>query len=222
VASKTATSSATFEAAFRKLPHHRQRLTLSFAEALERVGDESELDETDVYNLLYAAVQAGLQRERRASTVRRDLAKALDLSLADLDPVPYAMVHQAQRLAALRTSLLRGGALTTAAIAEARGITPNTARQWISRNRKADRIFTVTYEGETLVPAFLLDNEIEPRPEAREPIRALRAAGEDGWALWTWFATPSAWIGGRVPAELLDKDPDLVAESARQRAASAA
>jgi len=45
---------------------------------------------------------------------------------------------------------------------------------------------------------------------------------EDGWALWAWFATPSAWLGGRIPSELLGTDPQLVAESARQRAAAAA
>jgi hypothetical protein len=101
-------------------------------------------------------------------------------------------------------------------------MTPNNARQWISRHRKAHRLFTVTHEGETLVPAFLFDDELEPKPEASEAIKALREAGEDGWALWAWFATPSAWLGGRVPAEVLATAPELVAESARQRAASAA
>ena len=72
------------------------------------------------------------------------------------------------------------------------------------------------------MPAFLLDDEFEPRSEVQEPIRALREAGEDGWALWAWFATPSPWVGGRVPAELLVTAPELVAESARQRAAAAA
>ncbi len=80
----------------------------------------------------------------------------------------------------------------------------------------------MTHEGETLVPAFLLDDQFEPRSAAQEPIRLLREAGEDGWALWAWFATPSAWVGGRVPAELLTTAPELVAESARQRAAAAA
>jgi hypothetical protein len=101
-------------------------------------------------------------------------------------------------------------------------MTPNNARQWISRHRRSHRLFTVTHEGETLVPGFLLDEKLEPKPEARKAITALREAGEDGWALWAWFATPSAWLGGRVPAELLATDPELVAESARLRAAAAA
>lgn len=136
--------------------------------------------------------------------------------------MPYATVEQARRLSAPRASLLRQGALTTALLADARGLTPNNARQRVSRHRKAHRIFTVMRDGEALVPAFLLDADFEPRSEAQEPIRLLRAAGEDGWALWAWFATPSAWVGGRVPAELLGTAPELVAQSAQQRAAAAA
>ena len=209
-------------AALAAVPLEQQRFALLMADAFRTVAGESEMSETEVRNLIYRVLQSGLLQERRASEARSDLAKALGPSLADVDPVPYATVEQARRLAALRATLLRGGALSTAAIATARGITANNARQWVSRNRKAQRIFTVAYEGETLVPAFLLDDEFEPRSEAHEPIHLLRDAGEDGWALWAWFATPSAWVGGRVPAELLATAPELVAQSARQRAAAAA
>ena len=209
-------------AALRGLPAEQQRFALALTEAVSSVADEVDISESQIRNLLYRLVQAGLLQERRAPEARRELARALGPSLADLDPVPHATVEQARRLAALRASLLREGAFSTAAIAEARRMTPNNARQWISRHRKSHRLFTVTYEGETLVPSFLLDEELEPKPEAHDAIRALREVGEDGWALWAWFATSSAWLGGRVPAEVLATDPELVAESARQRAASAA
>jgi hypothetical protein len=190
--------------------------------AVHSVADEIEVSESRIRNLLYRLVGAGLLQERKASEARRELARALEPSLADVDPVPHATVEQARRLAALRTALLRGGAFPTSAIARARGMTPNNARQWISRHRKSNRLFTVTYEGETLVPAFLLDSGLEPKPEIREAIKALREAGEDGWSLWAWFASPSPWLGGRVPIEVLATDPERVAESARQRAASTA
>jgi len=214
------TSSSSTLAALKALPLEHQRFALLVVNACRSAAIEADMPESDVRNLLFLLLQAGKLQERRAPAARRDLAKVLGPSLADLDPVPYATVEQARRLAALRIFLLRRGALSTAAIADARGITPNNARQWVLRNRKAYRIFTVSY-GETLVPAFLFDEEFEPRPEIQEPIRALRQAGEDGWALWAWFATPSPWVGGRVPAALLSTDPELVAESARQRAASA-
>ncbi|MGQ0671083.1 MAG: hypothetical protein ACT4PO_15725 [Actinomycetota bacterium] len=213
---------ASMLAALSGLPVDQQRFALLMTEALGRIADETDISESRVRNLLYRLVQAGLLQERRAPEARQEVARALGPSLADLDPVPYATVEQARRLAALRASLLREGALSTAAIAEARGITRNNARQWISRLRKSNRLFTVGHEGETLVPAFLLDEQFQPKPEVSEPIKALREVGEDGWALWAWFVTPSAWLDGRVPAEVLTSDPQRVAEGARQRAASAA
>jgi hypothetical protein len=208
--------------ALTSLPPDRQRFALLLVQAVEDVAVEMEVSEADARSMLYRVLQAAMLQERRAPAARRDLARVLGPSLGELDPVPYAMVEQARRLAALRASLLRDGAWSTAAIADARGVTTNNARQWVSRHRKAHRIFTVTHDGESLVPAFLLDEDLEPRPAAQEPIRLLRETGEDGWALWAWFSTPSAWVGGRVPAELLAREPDLVAESARQRAAAAA
>jgi hypothetical protein len=204
------------------LPFEDQRFALLVMNVFRAIADESEMTEGELRNVVYRVLRAGLLQRQKAQHARRDLAKVLGPSLEDLDPVPYATVEQARRLAGLRARLLRQGALSTTALADARGITANNVRQWVSRNRKAHRLFTVTQEGETLVPAFLLDGALEPRREAQEPIRLLREAGEDGWALWAWFATPSPWIGGRIPAELLATDPRLVAESARQRAASAA
>jgi hypothetical protein len=198
------------------------RVALSVAEALPDVADEAGMSEGQVRNLLSRLVQAGLLQQRKAHHARQALARALGPSLADLDPVPRATVEQARRLAGLRASLLRHGALSTAAIAKARRMAPNNARQWLSRHRRAHRLFTVSHEGETLVPAFLLDEEFEPKEGAVEALKELRRAGEDGWALWAWFATPSAWLGGRVPADVLNSDPELVAKSARRRAESAA
>jgi len=204
------------------LPVEQQRFAVLMTAAVHSVANEIGVSESEVRNLLYRLVQAGLRQEQRAPEARRELARTLGPVVADLDPVPYATVQQARRLAGLRASLLREGAFSTAAIAEARGMTPNNARQWISRHRRSHRLFTVTQEGETLVPAFLLDAELDPRPGPQAAIKALRDVGEDGWALWAWFARPSAWLGGRVPAEVLATEPELVVESARQRAAAAA
>lgn len=214
--------SSQVSAAVSHLSAEQQRFALILTDAVRELADEIDAPESQIRNLLSRLVHAGLLQQHRSQEARRELARILGPSLADLDPVPHATVEQARRLAGLRASLLRGGAFSTKAIADARGITPNNARQWISRHRKAHRLFTVAHEGETLVPAFLLDESLEPRPEARAPIEALRTAGEDGWALWAWFATPSAWLGGRVPAQLLGTDPDLVAEVASRRATAAA
>lgn len=202
------------------LPVAQQRAAFLLLEALQRAATEADLSESAAFNMVYRVLQGARLQEQKAPAARHDLAKVLGPSLDEIDPVPYASVEQARRGQSLRASLLRDGAYTTAAIAEGRGITANNARQWVSRHRKAHRIFTVTHEGETLVPAFLLNEQLDPRPEAQAAIHPLRLRGEDGWALWAWFGTPSAWVGGRIPADLLASDPDLVAESARQRAAA--
>lgn len=202
------------------LPLADQRFAFDLVRAFRDVSAEQAIDASEVRRHVHRLVEAATLQERRAPRARRELARALGPSLADIDPVPYATIEQARRLAELRTSLLRSGAYPTAAIAEAKGITTTNARQWISRHRQAGRLFTVALEGETLVPAFLLDGHVEPRPEARAAITASRSAGEDGWALWAWFATPSSWLGGRVPAEVLLTEPGVVAEAARQRAAT--
>ena len=198
------------------------RFALLLVDAIDEASEAKGLDPSEVRRYVHRLVEGGALQERKAPQARRDLARALGPSLVDIDPIPYATIEQARRLAELRAALLRSGAYTTGAIANARGITANNARQWISRHRREGRLFSVTHEGETLIPAFLLDERLEPRGESQPAISALRGVGEDGWALWAWFATPSSWLGGRVPAELLSTEPKVVAEAAYQRAAAVA
>jgi hypothetical protein len=199
-----------------------QRFALLLQKAVGDVAHDQAVSEAEVLRFVFRSLQVARIHERRAAHARRELADVLAPSLDDVAPVPRATIEQARRLAALRAALLAGGAWTTAALAEAHDMTPNNARQWIHRHRKAGRIFTVTHEGEALVPAFLMDERLEPRPAAQAPIRALRAAGEDGWGMWAWFVSPSGWLGGQVPADLLDTDPGGVAQAAERRATAAA
>jgi len=119
------------------LSPERQRFALLLLQALDHVADEATVSEADLRNTVYRVFQAGVLQERRAGAARRELARVLGPWLEELDPVPYATVEQARRLAALRASLLHDGAWSTAAIADARGITTSNARQWVSRHRKA-------------------------------------------------------------------------------------
>lgn len=202
-------------------PADSERYAILVADAVHSIADEMGVTESEVRNVLYRIVHAGRAQERRAPGARAELGRTLGPSSADLDPVPEATVQQARRLASLRGALLGQGAFSTSAIAQGRGMSPSAVRTWLSRQRKADRLFTVTHEGETLVPAFLLDELMEPRDLLRPAISALRGAGEDGWALWAWFATPSPWLGGEAPALVAEHEPERVAEAAHRRAASA-
>ncbi len=143
-------------------------------------------------------------------------------SLTELDPVPHAAVEQAQRVAELRALLLASGAFTYAALAAGRGSSIPATRQWVRRAGLKNELFAVKHGNDVLIPAFLLDEALAPRAAAKPAIAALRSVGEDGWALWAWFATPSAWLGGATPSDALSTNPALVTEAAERRASNAA
>jgi hypothetical protein len=164
-------------------------------------------------------VAAELHRER--VTVNFDtIVEQMMPSLAEVDPVPYAVVGQAQRRAALRTELLATGAFTYTALAEGRGTSSANIRQWVRRARDRHEIFTVDHTNETLVPAILLNSDLSPRPEFKRIIAPLVDAGEDGWGLWAWLVSPSPWLDGAVPAAELFLHTEMVVEAAQARAAA--
>jgi len=152
-----------------------------------------------------------------------ELRRTLDDAMAPVaDPVPWAMVEQARRRAVVKNDLLTGGAFTVVALSEAWDTTITNARKRVERYRQQHRIFTVKHHGELLVPLLLLDGDLEPRAELRPAIAALREVGDDGWSLWAWFANPTSWLDGAVPAELAATQPRAVANAAASRAAASA
>ncbi|HTW06963.1 MAG TPA: hypothetical protein VME46_05610 [Acidimicrobiales bacterium] len=169
----------------------------------------------------FTAWAAPGHRERVASSFDA-LVGHLMPALVELDPVPYAMVQQAQRRAALRTELLASGAYTYRALAAGRAMSGPAVRQWVRRARERCDLFTVEHDNETLVPALLLDADLSPRPQFRAVIQVLTEAGEDGWGLWAWLVYPTPGLDGAVPGALLFNEPEVVLAAALQRADNAA
>ena len=159
---------------------------------------------------------------RRVAHVFNTLVSQMMPSLAEMDPVPNAMVQQAQRRAALRTELLATGAVSYRGLAVGRAVSPAAVRQWVRRARDRSEIFTVDHDGEAFIPVLLLDADLAPRPEFRPVIEVRTEAGEDGWGLWAWLVHPTPWLDGAVPAELLFSQPEAVLDAARRRATNAA
>ena len=89
--------------------------------------------------------------------------------------------------------------------------------EWCQRRQ----LFVIDEDGQHLVPAFLLDETLSPRPELTA-ISTSSDMGDGGWSLWSWLATPSAWFGGAVPAGLVRTEPVRVAEAVRRAASNAA
>lgn len=176
----------------------------------------------DVFDDLRSAIAATLTTRQRLPHLREEMVRFFTPSLIELDPVPKAAVEQAQRLGGLRATLLQEGGLTYKVLSEGRRASMEATRQFVRRARDRHQLFTVTHDNETIVPAFLLDEAMEPIADVAPVIKVLREAGEDGWALWAWFATPSGWLGNRAPLDALVKDPAAVLEAAQRRVSNVA
>ncbi|WNG85372.1 hypothetical protein C6A87_015515 [Mycobacterium sp. ITM-2016-00317] len=162
------------------------------------------------------AVQA-----ERADAVRGDLLNTLMLSHVPL--TPPSSVAQARRLATHRDALLATPVLTYETLKELRGdARESSTRTWVSRRRDAGDVFTVNHNGRTLIPAFQLDEQGEPRPELQRVLRALISGGVQGWALWTWLTSATSLLSGEVPERLARTAPHRVLRAAERFTAAPA
>ena len=76
-------------------------------------------------------------------------------------------------------------------------------RQWVTRQRAAGGLATVTHEDTVLVPTFQLDDAFALDPVASAVVARLVGHGMSGWAVWDWFATPNTWLDGDTPEVVL-------------------
>ena len=132
---------------------------------------------------------------------------------------PPASVRQAQRLAARRDALLTTPAFSHATLAKLRGQKVSSSRTWFYRQQSKGRLFAVSHKGQTVIPAFHLTDTGDVRPELAPLITQLQEAGLDGWAIWHWLTSPTAWLSGEAPEKVAVTDPDRAATAARRFAA---
>lgn len=130
-------------------------------------------------------------------------------------PMSPLQVQQSQnrRLEKARRSLLSEfGAFSPDEVASMAG-DKETAERW----EQEGRIFAVDREGCLLYPSFQFDSKGVPRPVIAQ---ALEALGRDTspWGLALWFTAANGWLRGKRPVDLLDSDPDDVAEAVRREA----
>lgn len=163
----------------------------------------------------------GKIRAEEAAARRPELLKAM--MAASVDPVPRETIEQARRLARQRQKLLATGAYTTESLRELRGdASASSTRTWLARRRAAGELFSITHEGNSLVPAFQLDEIGSPLPSIAPVLAALAPAELSAWATWTWLASSSPWLGGAEPWSLLASNPERVTRAASRFVANAA
>ena len=98
--------------------------------------------------------------------------------------------------------------LTIAMVADARGTTEDTARQWLHRHRTAGRIVTVqTNDGTTLVPSFQFDLDLDPRQDISDRTARLVGGGMSPWAVWRWWISDNPLLD-RSPVDALNRSMD--------------
>ncbi|MGI8876363.1 MAG: hypothetical protein ACR2KP_18960 [Egibacteraceae bacterium] len=122
-----------------------------------------------------------------------------------VEPVlDHAATERARLVNDARAALLKsGGSVTIETTAKATGRTQAAVRQWITRQRNAGTLVTVTHEGTVLVPTFQLDDAFELDVDASAVVARLVRHGMSGWAVWDWFATPNTWLDGAKPQDAL-------------------
>ena len=138
-------------------------------------------------------------------------------------PTPAAVL-QARRNAEARTALLEEfGALRSHQVADLAGSRASNRAALANRWRAEQRVVAVPVGDELLYPGFQFSPEGRPHPVVGEALAALRSDPHTSdWQAALWFLSPTGWVGGRRPVDLLDEDPDAVVEAARREVADVA
>ncbi|MCD4536573.1 hypothetical protein LRP67_20980 [Nocardioides sp. cx-169] len=129
--------------------------------------------------------------------------------------VPVALLLLA-RQARVREELLAGEWLTYESLAALRGASVNATRFAVHKAHAEHRLLLVATETGTVVPAFQLTPDGEPRPDLAPVLQPLLSAGMDPWRAWAWLTQPAGLLGGQVPERMV-ADPgeaDLVRHAA--------
>lgn len=132
-------------------------------------------------------------------------------------PTPAAVL-QARRNAEARRALLEEfGALRSHEVADLAGSRASNRAALANRWRAEGRVVAVPVRDELLYPGFQFSTEGKPKPSIRPVLERLGSNPHaTDWQRALWFASPSSWLGGARPVDLLDKDPEAVLDAARR------
>lgn len=122
---------------------------------------------------------------------------------------------QVRKQAAARRALLRNfPMLSSAEMASLAGSQARNTAALANRLKGQGRIFALNQGRGDLFPAFQFGEDGKPLPGIAEVIRLFE--GQDAWSLALWFASPSGWLGGKRPADVVPDDPNGVIDAARR------
>jgi hypothetical protein len=188
----------------------KSHLLLALMTVFARAEEDGALDESTLGTL-----RALRNLAAHGGTVDRIVEALLPDQIAV--PTPAAVL-QARRNAEARTALLSEfGALRSHEVADLAGSQASNRAAIANRWRTENRVVAVPWRDEILYPGFQFTHEGRPNPAIQEALEWLRSDPHTtDWQAALWFATPTTWLAGRRPVEVLNDDPDAVVEAARR------
>jgi hypothetical protein len=135
-------------------------------------------------------------------------------------PVPTpAQALQGQRNSEARWELLQEfGAYSSEEIAKLRSRAKNLY-SLASRWRREGKILSVPHLGKRLFPGFQFDPDtLDPLPVVAAVLAALPTDDMSEWEVALWWSADNGWLDGRRPVDLIDEDPEAVADAAKRLA----
>lgn len=173
--------------------------------------DEEELRAVEA---LVVLLQGRLDAGRAA-----EMERLIEMAMPAVSGRPHpAVLDQARRNADFRADFLgRHDVLDARQVHDLYGSKADNSAALAGRWRSGGKIFGIEDRGRILYPAFQFDDTGRPKPVVA---RVLQALGKRGpWQVASWFTAPNGWLpDDRRPVDVMDADPDAVAEAAREAA----
>lgn len=134
--------------------------------------------------------------------------------------VPKAMDHRRARMnvKAINT-IYRGTDWLTAAevgvsLGQFAGSTPVNPAAAANRWRRRGETFAIRYEGKNCYPRYAFRADWRPVPAIRVVLQLFPRI--DPWRLAAWFESPSSYLGGKKPREIIQQGGELEVIAAAQ------
>jgi hypothetical protein len=161
------------------------------------------------------ALASAMTEWKRHNGSYREVLDAL--APKDRGPLSAAGMLQARRNAKARRELLEEfPALTSSEVADAASSRAANRASLANRWRDEGRVFAIRVGDQQLYPAFQFDEDGRPLPGIGAALEHLRGGELNDWQTALWFASPTGWLGGRRPVDLLREGPDAVVGAAQR------
>lgn len=126
-----------------------------------------------------------------------------------------AAVLQARRNATARRELLEEfPALTSGEVADAASSRASNRASLANRWREERKVFAIRVGDQQLYPAFQFDDGGRPLEAVAAVLEQLDGSHLSDWQTALWFTTPTGWLGGYRPVDLLREQPEAVIDAA--------